>query len=265
VPRFEEAFSRSVNSRYGVACASGTAAIHVALQVAGISAGDEVFVSDFTFIATANPITYRGATPVFVDANDATWNMDPVLVAEELDRRAARGIRQPKAVLVAHVLGMPADLAPIQDACERHGVILLEDAAEALGARYAAGSLVGRQVGTIGLFGCFSFNGNKIITTGGGGLVATADEVLAETRQAPHDAGQAARPGVPPRRDRLQLPPHEHGGGRWVWRNSNGCPSSWRASGPLPGDTTRRWARRQGSRSLRVRRGRFPRCGSTRS
>ncbi len=189
VPRFEDAFSRAVNSRYSVACSSGTAAIHVALQVAGIEAGDEVFVSDFTFIATVNPIAYVGARPVLVDANDATWNMDPALVVDELDRRAARGLRQPKAVLVAHVLGLPADLAPIQEACARHGVILIEDAAEALGASYAAGPLANRQVGSIGLVGCYSFNGNKIITTGGGGMIATADESLA--RRAKHLTTQA--------------------------------------------------------------------------
>jgi dTDP-4-amino-4,6-dideoxygalactose transaminase len=193
VPRFEDAFGRSVGSPFAVACSSGTSAIHVALRVAGIGAGDEVFVSDFTFVATANPISYLCATPVFVDADAATWNMDPALVAEELDRRAAGGLRQPKAVLVAHVLGLPANLAPLQDACARHGVILIEDAAEALGASYVGGSLGGRQVGTLGRLGCFSFNGNKIITTGGGGTVTTADEGLA--RRAKHLTTQAKLPG----------------------------------------------------------------------
>lgn len=193
VPRFEEAFGRSVDAPHAVACASGTAALHVALQVAGVGAGDEVLVSDFTFIATVNPIAYLGAAPVLVDANDGTWNMDPALVAAELDRRAAAGLRQPKAVLVAHVLGLPADLAPIKQSCDRHGVLLVEDAAEALGARYASGPLAGRQVGTIGLIGGFSFNGNKIITTGGGGMIATADESLA--RRARHLTTQARLPG----------------------------------------------------------------------
>ncbi len=193
VPRFEHEFARFIGVLHAVACASGTAAIHVALQMAGIDAGDDVLVSDFTFVATANPVTYRGARPVFVDADTATWNMDPALVEEELTRRAARGLRQPKAVLVAHVLGLPADLSPIKETCERHGVLLLEDAAEALGAGYASGPLKGRQVGTIGLMGCFSFNGNKIITTGGGGMIATADEALA--RRAKHMTTQARLPG----------------------------------------------------------------------
>lgn len=193
VQRFEEAFCRTVDAPFAVACATGTAAVHVTLQVAGVCAGDEVLVSDFTFIATVNPIAYLGARPVLVDANEETWNMDPALAVAELDRRAAAGQRQPKAVLVAHVLGLPADIAPIRDACDRHGVVLLEDAAEALGARYAAGPLAGRQVGTIGLVGGFSFNGNKIITTGGGGMIATADEPLA--RRARHLTTQARLPG----------------------------------------------------------------------
>jgi dTDP-4-amino-4,6-dideoxygalactose transaminase len=183
VIRFEEAFSRTVGTAHAVACSSGTAALHVGLQVAGISQGDEVFVSDFTFVATVNPLVYLGARPVLVDSDEATWNIDPNLVAEELDRRASRGLRQPKALLVAHVLGLPADLAPIKEACERHGVMLIEDAAEALGAGYASGPLAGRQVGTVGVVGCFSFNGNKIITTGGGGMIATGDEALANHAQ----------------------------------------------------------------------------------
>jgi dTDP-4-amino-4,6-dideoxygalactose transaminase len=193
VGQFEEAFARNVNARHGVACVSGTAALHVGLQVAGIQAGDEVLVSDFTFIATVNPLTYLGARPVLVDANAETWNIDPVLVVEELDRRASRGARQPKAVLVAHVLGLPADIAPIKNACDRYGVSLLEDAAEALGAGYLAGPQAGRQVGTIGLVGCFSFNGNKIITTGGGGMIATDDPTVAD--RARHLTTQARLPG----------------------------------------------------------------------
>jgi dTDP-4-amino-4,6-dideoxygalactose transaminase len=183
VIRFEEAFSHTIGTAHSVACSSGTAALHVGLQVAGISRGDEVFVSDFTFVATVNPLVYLGARPVLVDSNEATWNIDPELISDELDRRAARGLRQPKAVLVAHILGLPADLAPIKDACERHRVMLIEDAAEALGAGYVSGPLAGRQVGTVGVVGCFSFNGNKIITTGGGGMIATVDESLANHAQ----------------------------------------------------------------------------------
>ena len=194
VDRFEDAFARYVGAPHGVACATGTAAIHVALIAAGVTAGDEVLVSDFTFVATANPIMYIGARPVFVDADSATWNVDPDLVAEELDARAASGRRQPKAVVVAHVLGLAADIAQIKAACDRHSVVLIEDAAESLGARIVEGPLAGRQVGTIGALGCFSFNGNKIMTTGGGGMIATADGAFA--RRARHLTTQAKLPGA---------------------------------------------------------------------
>lgn len=193
VERFETEFAAYVGAPYAVACCNGTAALHVALKVAGVGPGDEVLVSDLTFVATINPITYLGATPVLVDADLATWNMDPNLVVAELDRRARLGIAMPKAVLVAHILGLPADLAPIQAACERHGVMLIEDAAEALGAKYVDGPLAGRQVGSIGVLGCYSFNGNKIITTGGGGMIATANETLA--KRAKHLTTQARLPG----------------------------------------------------------------------
>jgi aminotransferase in exopolysaccharide biosynthesis len=193
VTRFEETFAESQAAPYAVACASGTAAIHIALEVAGVGRGDEVFVSDFTFVATANPIVYRGAQPVFVDADDMSWNMDPRLVVAELERRAARGLRQPKAVLVAHVLGLPADVAAMKYACDHHGILLIEDAAEALGASYSSGPLAGNRVGTVGLLGCFSFNGNKIITTGGGGMIVTSDIDLA--RRSRHLTTQAKLPG----------------------------------------------------------------------
>jgi dTDP-4-amino-4,6-dideoxygalactose transaminase len=155
--------------------------------------GDEVFVSDFTFIATVNPITYLGGRPVLVDADAATWNMDPDLLKEELDRRNAGGLPMPKAVLVAHILGIPANLSPIRELCDRYGITLIEDAAEALGAGYKDGPLKGRQVGTIGQLGCYSFNGNKIITTGGGGMVVTEDGKLAQ--KVRHLSVQARMPG----------------------------------------------------------------------
>jgi dTDP-4-amino-4,6-dideoxygalactose transaminase len=193
VGRFEREFARCLGVPHAVACSNGTAALHVALKIAGVGAGDEVFVSDFTFVATVNPITYVGAQPVLVDADDETWNMDPGLVIEEFDRRGRIGIPMPKAVMVAHVLGLPANLAPLKDACDRRGVLLLEDAAEALGAGYEKGSLAGCQVGTVGRLGCYSFNGNKIITTGGGGMIATADGALAA--RAKHLTTQARLPG----------------------------------------------------------------------
>jgi dTDP-4-amino-4,6-dideoxygalactose transaminase len=193
VGRFETEFARYVRAPHAVACASGTAALHVALRVAGVGPGDDVLVSDFTFVATVNPITYLGARPVLVDADLATWNIDAALVCEELDRRARLGRNMPKTVLAAHILGLPADLAPIEAACARHGVLLVEDAAEALGASYQAGPLEGRQVGTVGVLGCFSFNGNKIITTGGGGMITSSDAAL--VGRAKHLTTQARVPG----------------------------------------------------------------------
>jgi dTDP-4-amino-4,6-dideoxygalactose transaminase len=193
VNRFEREFAAFVGSPFAVACASGTAAIHLALIVAGVRPGDEVFVSDFTFIATVNPITYLGGRPVLVDADAATWNMDPDLLKKELDRRNSGGLPMPRAILVAHVLGIPANLSPIREICDRYGITLIEDAAEALGAGYKDGPLNGRQVGTVGRLGCYSFNGNKIITTGGGGMVVTEDEKLAQ--KVRHLSVQARMPG----------------------------------------------------------------------
>lgn len=179
VSRFEEEFAAVIGSRHAIACASGTAAIHLALRVLGVESGDEVFVSTLTFVASVNPIRYQGAVPVLVDSEPATYNLDPALVVTELDRRARLGLRQPKAIEVVDLLGHPADIAPIVEAAERHGVPVFEDASEALGATYLDGAYAGRQVGTIGVLGCFSFNGNKLITTGGGGMVVTDDDRLA--------------------------------------------------------------------------------------
>jgi len=194
VERFEREFAQWVGTRHAVACSSGTAALHVALRLLGIGRGDEVFVPTLTFIASANPILYEGATPVLVDSEAESWNLDPGLVLEELDRRARSGQRQPRAVVVVHLLGHPARLDELSRGCERYGIPIVEDAAEALGARYSGGSLDGRHVGTIGRLGCYSFNGNKIITSGGGGMIGTDDEALA--RRAKHLTTQARVPGV---------------------------------------------------------------------
>ncbi len=192
VERFEREFAAYVGARHAVACASGTAAIHVAMRLLDVGPGDEVLVPTLTFIASANPILYERGTPVLVDAEEETWNLDPRLVVEELDRRARAGERMPKAVLAVHLLGHPVNLAPIVEACARHGVALVEDAAEALGARYV-GIHDGKHVGAIARLGCFSFNGNKIITTGGGGMLTTDDAALA--RRAKHLTTQARLPG----------------------------------------------------------------------
>ncbi len=172
VDAFEREFCDAIGARHGVALSSGTAALHLALQLLGVAAGDEVLVSTLTFVASVNPIRYLGASPVFVDSERASWNMDTALLAEELDRRARRG-RLPTAVVVVHLYGQSANLDPIVTACERHGVPLVEDAAEALGATYR-----GRAPGTFGRAGIFSFNGNKIVTTSGGGMLVSDDEHL---------------------------------------------------------------------------------------
>ena len=190
VGRFEAAFAPNVGARTAVACCSGTAALHLALVASGVTAGDEVFVSDFTYAGTMHPVSYVRAHPVLVDADPRTWNMDAALVAEELSRRAARGLRQPKAVLAAHVLGLAADITAIADACDRHGVLLIEDAAQAVGVRLAGSR---RHVGTFGLAGCFSFNGNKIITTAGGGMLVSGDASFGD--RARHLTMQARRAG----------------------------------------------------------------------
>ncbi|GLH73049.1 aminotransferase DegT [Geothrix limicola] len=193
VTQFEQAFAQFVGSPHAVAISNGTAAIHMALILAGVGPGDEVIVSDFTFAASGNPIFYQGARPILVDSEMDTWNLDPALVVEELDRRARLDRPMPKVVLAVHILGCPARLDAIAEACDRYGIWLIEDAAEALGARYTEGVFAGRQVGTIGRIGCFSFNGNKIMTTGGGGMLVTADAVLAQ--QAKHLTTQAKLPG----------------------------------------------------------------------
>ena len=205
VDAFEREFAAAVGSPHAVALSSGTAALHLALVHDGIGPGDEVVVSSFTFAASANPVRYLGATPVFIDSEPASWNLDPALLAEWLDARARKG-KLPKAVIVTHLYGQSADLEPILAACARHGVALHEDAAEALGARYH-----GRQPGVLGKTGTFSFNGNKVITTSGGGMLVTADEALA--KHARKLATQARDPA----------PHYEHTEIGYNYRLSNLC------------------------------------------
>jgi len=192
VSRFEEAFAASVGVGHAVACASGTAAIHLAFLVLDVGPGDEVFVPTLTFVASANPVAYVGATPVLIDSEPDTYNGDPAIVIEELDRRARLGLRQPAAIEIVHLVGHPAQLEAVLEAAERHGVPVVEDASEALGASYRGGRFDGRQVGTIARIGCFSFNGNKLITTGGGGMLVTDDAALAQ--RARHLSTQARLP-----------------------------------------------------------------------
>jgi pyridoxal phosphate-dependent aminotransferase EpsN len=174
IPAFEEELCEIVEADHAVALASGTAALHLALIEAGVEAGDEVLCSTLTFAASANAVVYEDAEPVFVDSERESWNMDPQLLREALEERASRGER-PAAVVVTHLYGQPADIDPIAEACRTYDVPLIEDVAEALGARYK-----GRHPGTDGLAGIFSFNGNKIITTSGGGMLVSDDEEVVE-------------------------------------------------------------------------------------
>jgi pyridoxal phosphate-dependent aminotransferase EpsN len=175
VDALEAEFRRAVGTREALAVSSGTAALHLAVRLAGVGPGDRVLCSSLTFVASANPILYQGATPVFIDSEERTWNMDPALLAQELDDEARSG-RRPRAVILTHLYGQCADLDPLLAACSRHGVPLIEDAAEALGAEYR-----GSSPGTRGLFGIYSFNGNKIITTSGGGMLASNDPEMIRT------------------------------------------------------------------------------------
>ncbi len=184
VNRFEEALAARVGAGYGIATSSGTAALHIALLAAGIGPGDEVIVSSLTFIAPVNAVRYTGAWPVLVDAEPDHWQMDPAQVRAFLEmgcerrgdllvnRRTGRTVR---AIIPVHILGHPVDMDPILELAAEHGLIVIEDATESLGAGYK-----GRSTGTLGAMGCFSFNGNKLITTGGGGMVVTDDSRLAQ-------------------------------------------------------------------------------------
>lgn len=172
VEKFEQEFAKTVGARFAAAVSSGTAALQLALRAIGVGPGDEVVCSTFTFVASPNAIAYLAAVPVFVDSDEKSWNMDPHLLAEFLARRKASG-RLPKAVMLVHLYGQPADTDAIGAICSEYGVVLIEDAAEALGAEYK-----GKAPGTTGRAGVFSFNGNKIMTTSGGGMLVSDDEAL---------------------------------------------------------------------------------------
>ncbi|HUM16453.1 MAG TPA: LegC family aminotransferase [Candidatus Nitrosotalea sp.] len=197
VDRFERDLAQHVGVPHAVATVNGTAALHVALLAAGVKPGDEVIVPAFTFVATGNAVAYCGAHPVFLDSEETSWGLDPARLAEFLEREcrvedgrvvnrgSARTIR---AMVPVHLYGHPCDIDPLLALAQRHPLAVVEDSAEALGARYR-----GRIVGADGLAGCLSFNGNKIITTGAGGMVLTRDEAMATrvrrlTTQARGDA-----------------------------------------------------------------------------
>jgi len=185
--RFEAAFADAFGLANPVCLSSGTAAMHLAIRLLGIGPGDEVAVSDMTFVATANPLLYEGAQPVFIDCERQTWNLDPDLLEEFLAERNRQN-RLPKAVIAAHVYGQCARVERIAECCATYGVPLIEDAAEALGA-----TRQGRPAGGFGELAVFSFNGNKLLTTGGGGMLTARDPALA--RRARHLASQAREPG----------------------------------------------------------------------
>lgn len=170
VNEFEKELAQYVHGGYAAAVSAGTAAIHLALKLAGVRAGENVFVSSLTFSATCNPIRYENAVPIFIDSEEDTWNMDP-----EALRKAFKKYPDTRVVVIVHLYGTPAKMDEIMDICKEHNAILIEDAAESLGATYK-----GKQTGTFGKFGIYSFNGNKIITTSGGGMLVSHDEKAIE-------------------------------------------------------------------------------------
>ena len=166
VNKFEEELAKYVGSKNAAALSAGTAAIHMAFKALDVKKDDIVFCSSLTFSATANPIIYQNATPVFIDSEKETWNMNPKALEKAFEKYP-----NPKAVIVVHLYGTPAKIEEIKEICDKHNVPLVEDAAESLGATYN-----GKQTGTFGKFGVYSFNGNKIITTSGGGMLVSDDE-----------------------------------------------------------------------------------------
>lgn len=182
VNRFEAAFADFCGVKHAIACCNGTAALHLALLAVGIGPGDEVIVPTLTFVATANAVAYCGARPVFVDSDAETWNLNPSSIEKKITRRT-------KAIIAVHLYGHPAEMDPIIKIARRHDLFVVEDAAEAHGAEYK-----GKRVGSIGDISAFSFYGNKIITTGEGGMVVTNDAALAKK------AAQFKGQGIDPKR-----------------------------------------------------------------
>ena len=174
VSAFEKEFCNYIGAPYGVALSTGTAALHLAFKLLGVMPEDEVMVSTLTFAATVNPILYLGARPVFIDSETTSWNMDPACLAQALDVRFRAG-RLPKAVVIVHLYGQSADIDSLLEICNHYGVPLIEDAAESLGATFRD-----RPTGTLGRIGVFSFNGNKVITTSGGGMLVSPERGLVE-------------------------------------------------------------------------------------
>ena len=177
VHRFEEAYAAHCGVKHALATSNGTTALHLALLAAGVGAGDEVLVPALTFVATANVAVYCGATPVFVDVDPGYWGMDPAQAAAKITPRT-------RAIIAVHLYGHPADMGALRRLAKEHGLTLIEDAAEAHGAEYQ-----GKRVGGLGDIGCFSFYGNKIVTTGEGGMITTDSGELAATMRQLRDQG----------------------------------------------------------------------------
>lgn len=167
VERFESAFADFCGARHAISCCNGTVALHLALVALGLKVGDEVIVPAITFVATANVVTYCGATPIFVDVDPATWTLDPSLIEQKITTRT-------RGIIVVHLYGQPTDLDPVLDLARRHSLFVVEDAAEAHGAEYK-----GKKVGSLTAVGAFSFYGNKALTTGEGGMLTTNDDGFA--------------------------------------------------------------------------------------
>ena len=238
VDAFEREFAERIDVGHAVALSSGTAALHLALLLVGVGPGDEVLVPSFTFVATANAVCYIGARPVFVDCSSSTWNIDPDLVASELEDRARLG-RLPSAVVTVDLYGQTADYDALSALCEEYGIPLVEDAAEALGSTYR-----GKAAGRFGAAGVFSFNGNKIITTSGGGMLVTSSAEFAE--RARYLATQARDP----------FPHYEHSAIGFNYRLSNLLAALGRAQ--LRGLDSRIVRRKKINRSYRAALGDLP-------
>lgn len=207
VNAFEEQLKHFIGrNKEVVALSAGTAAIHLGLILLGVGPGDEVICQSFTFCASANPVTYQGATPVFVDSEEDTWNMDPVLLEKAIKDRIAKTGRKPKAIIPVHLYGMPAKMDEICAIASMYNIPVLEDAAEALGSEYK-----GQKCGTFGTLGVLSFNGNKMITTSGGGALIVANEEM--KKQTMFYATQAREP----------FPYYQHEKIGYNYRMSNIC------------------------------------------
>lgn len=207
VEKFEKELETFVGyDKHVTAVSSGTAALHLALILSGVGRGDEVICQSFTFIASANPILYQGATPVFVDSETDTWNMSPLLLKKTIEERLRITGKLPKAIVVVHLYGMPAQMDGIMDIADYYAIPVIEDAAEAMGSTYKS-----RPCGTFGKYGIFSFNGNKMITTSGGGALICPNEEM--SRKALFYATQAREP----------FPYYQHECVGYNYRMSNIC------------------------------------------